>query len=636
MIAGRVHAHGQRRALVHRLGQRRRLRRARSPRRTPRAARSGTTAAPPRARGRVRPPRPASSRDRARKIDRLARRSRFDLGRQRLDGHARARLVDQQLELVARQRRQRAVAPSRRRVSSSTNGVQPPIHADEPVDRLGDRAGGRRWPARRCARKRARDDVAREAPLRARLGRDLQRERPRRPPVSREGAHVVIADAIVDTMTELPRTITLPPWRATSPTRTASRWSSSTAPRRSCGLPPEVREILSQPKNELIVNFPVRMDNGEIRAVQGLPRPAQQHPRPVQGRHALPRRGHARRGEGARGDDDVEVRAARHPVRRRQGRHQVQPAPALARPSSSASRAASRTRSASNIGPEYDIPAPDVGTNGQIMVWMMDTYMNIVGSATSNANRARRHRQDASRRAARTAARRRPARASSTASPSGRSDTQLQPRTARRSSCRASATSARTRAHDPRTHGRVDGRRRRLGRATSPTPRASTRTSSPSTCRRPARSPATRARERSRARSSSRTRPTSSCPRRSSSRSASPRPRRSRCKLIVEGANGPTNPEAERSCSSGHRHHPRHPRQLGRRDRQLLRVAAEQALRALGPGRGRGAPGEADEADLPRGERVRRRPRSATGAWPRWASRWSAIGRAYAERGIFP
>ncbi|HEX2658535.1 MAG TPA: Glu/Leu/Phe/Val dehydrogenase, partial [Polyangia bacterium] len=40
-----------------------------------------------------------------------------------------------------------------------------------------------------------------------------------------------------------------------------------------------------------------------------------------------------------------------------------------------------------NIGPEYDIPAPDVGTNGQIMVWMMDTYMNGVGFIDKNANR---------------------------------------------------------------------------------------------------------------------------------------------------------------------------------------------------------------------------------------------------------
>jgi glutamate dehydrogenase/leucine dehydrogenase len=39
------------------------------------------------------------------------------------------------------------------------------------------------------------------------------------------------------------------------------------------------------------------------------------------------------------------------------------------------------------IGPDYDIPAPDVGTNSQIMVWMMDTYMNVVGFSDKNANR---------------------------------------------------------------------------------------------------------------------------------------------------------------------------------------------------------------------------------------------------------
>jgi glutamate dehydrogenase (NAD(P)+) len=35
------------------------------------------------------------------------------------------------------------------------------------------------------------------------------------------------------------------------------------------------------------------------------------------------------------------------------------------------------------IGPQRDIPAPDVNTNGQIMAWMMDTYsMNIGATAT--------------------------------------------------------------------------------------------------------------------------------------------------------------------------------------------------------------------------------------------------------------
>ncbi len=35
------------------------------------------------------------------------------------------------------------------------------------------------------------------------------------------------------------------------------------------------------------------------------------------------------------------------------------------------------------IGPQQDIPAPDVNTNGQIMAWMMDTYsMNVGATAT--------------------------------------------------------------------------------------------------------------------------------------------------------------------------------------------------------------------------------------------------------------
>ena len=40
-----------------------------------------------------------------------------------------------------------------------------------------------------------------------------------------------------------------------------------------------------------------------------------------------------------------------------------------------------------NIGPDYDIPAPDMGTNAQTMVWMMDTYMNTIAYATKNVSR---------------------------------------------------------------------------------------------------------------------------------------------------------------------------------------------------------------------------------------------------------
>ncbi|MDP2764058.1 MAG: Glu/Leu/Phe/Val dehydrogenase dimerization domain-containing protein, partial [Brevundimonas sp.] len=40
-----------------------------------------------------------------------------------------------------------------------------------------------------------------------------------------------------------------------------------------------------------------------------------------------------------------------------------------------------------NIGPDYDIPAPDMGTNAQTMVWMMDTFMNTIAYARKNVAR---------------------------------------------------------------------------------------------------------------------------------------------------------------------------------------------------------------------------------------------------------
>jgi glutamate dehydrogenase (NAD(P)+) len=57
------------------------------------------------------------------------------------------------------------------------------------------------------------------------------------------------------------------------------------------------------------------------------------------------------------------------------------------------------------------VPAPDVGTNEQIMAWMMDTYSNHVGHIEPASSPA-----SPSRSAARRAARRRPAWASPTSS----------------------------------------------------------------------------------------------------------------------------------------------------------------------------------------------------------------------------
>jgi glutamate dehydrogenase (NAD(P)+) len=39
-----------------------------------------------------------------------------------------------------------------------------------------------------------------------------------------------------------------------------------------------------------------------------------------------------------------------------------------------------------NIGPDYDIPAPDVNTNGQSMAWMADTYVSLAAPLLRNAS----------------------------------------------------------------------------------------------------------------------------------------------------------------------------------------------------------------------------------------------------------
>jgi glutamate dehydrogenase (NAD(P)+) len=152
------------------------------------------------------------------------------------------------------------------------------------------------------------------------------------------------------------------------------------------GLSPVVRDILSQPKNELIINFPVRMDSGEYRMFKGYR---------VQHNNILgPYKGGIRYHEQVSLDEVkalgswMTYKCALHDIPFGGGKGGIKFIP-REHSSSEIERITRRFTHAlgSNIGPEYDIPAPDVGTNGQIMVWMMDTYMNVVGFDNKNANR---------------------------------------------------------------------------------------------------------------------------------------------------------------------------------------------------------------------------------------------------------
>jgi glutamate dehydrogenase (NAD(P)+) len=142
------------------------------------------------------------------------------------------------------------------------------------------------------------------------------------------------------------------------------------------GLKDEYREILSHPKNEVIVNFPVQMDDRRTKVFTGYR---------IQHNNILgPYKG------GLRFHPDVdldEVKAlaawmtfktalAGIPFGGAKGGITIDPG---AYSTDEMRRVVRRFTHAlgSNIGPDHDIPAPDMGTNSQTMDWLMDTYANI-------------------------------------------------------------------------------------------------------------------------------------------------------------------------------------------------------------------------------------------------------------------
>lgn len=138
-------------------------------------------------------------------------------------------------------------------------------------------------------------------------------------------------------------------------------------------LSPDIKELLTTPKRELIVNFPVRMDDGSIKVFRGYR---------VQHNVA---RGPAKGGIRFHPDTTLdEVRALAFwmtwkcavvglPFGGAKGGVKVDPSTLSA---GELERLCRRYFSEIQpiIGPEADIPAPDVNTNSQIMAWFMDTY----------------------------------------------------------------------------------------------------------------------------------------------------------------------------------------------------------------------------------------------------------------------
>jgi glutamate dehydrogenase (NAD(P)+) len=150
-------------------------------------------------------------------------------------------------------------------------------------------------------------------------------------------------------------------------------------------LHPNIRKILSITNNEIIVHFPVKMDNGEVEIFTGYR---------VQHNNALgPYKG------GLRYHPTVDIDAAKAlamwmtwktslaglPYGGGKGGIQLDPSKYSQGELERITRRFTFAL-ADNIGPEHDIPAPDVNTNSQTMAWIADTYMSTRPPAERTAN----------------------------------------------------------------------------------------------------------------------------------------------------------------------------------------------------------------------------------------------------------
>ncbi|MGB0885922.1 MAG: Glu/Leu/Phe/Val family dehydrogenase [Chitinophagales bacterium] len=146
-----------------------------------------------------------------------------------------------------------------------------------------------------------------------------------------------------------------------------------------------VRKILSATNNEIVVHFPVKLDNGKIEVFTGYR---------VQHNNALgPYKG------GLRYHPTVDIDAARAlaiwmtwktalaglPYGGGKGGIEIDPKKYSI---SELERITRRFTYAlgENIGPDHDIPAPDVNTNAQIMAWISDFFVSTKAPGMRHTN----------------------------------------------------------------------------------------------------------------------------------------------------------------------------------------------------------------------------------------------------------
>ncbi len=144
------------------------------------------------------------------------------------------------------------------------------------------------------------------------------------------------------------------------------------------GLSAGLHEILKYPQRELTVHFPVKMDNGEVRVFTGY-----------RVQHSVAR-GPSKGGiRYSRSTDLDEVRAlamwmtwkcaiVNIPFGGAKGGVLCDPK-ALSMAELERLTRRYTAEISTIIGPDTDIPAPDAATNAQVMAWVMDTYSMLKG-----------------------------------------------------------------------------------------------------------------------------------------------------------------------------------------------------------------------------------------------------------------
>ena len=142
------------------------------------------------------------------------------------------------------------------------------------------------------------------------------------------------------------------------------------------GLDADIRQILTWPTNEVVVHFPVKLASGHIEMFTGYR---------IQHNSVLgPYKGGLRFHPAVNRDEvralaawmtwktaivDIPYGGAKGGIQFDPKRYNDEDLERITRRFTFAL--------GSNIGPEYDIPAPDVNTNAQIMAWILDTYLSM-------------------------------------------------------------------------------------------------------------------------------------------------------------------------------------------------------------------------------------------------------------------